>query len=60
MIAGADEVIYGKDVSREDLEARAKEGKGILLTDFQEIHSYYMTIANNANRQGHNPTNRFP
>ena len=53
LAAGADEVIYGKDISREDLETRAEEGKGVLLTGFQEIHSYYMAIASKANRQGH-------
>ena len=49
-VTGADDVVYEKDVSREDLEARAKGGKGLLLTGFEEIHSHYMAIANNANR----------
>ena len=50
LVTGADKVLYGKDVSREDLEESAKEGKGMLLTGFEEIHGHYMAVANKANR----------
>jgi len=37
-------------LSRPELEALAAGGKGMLLTNFKEIHTHYVSIAKRENR----------
>ena len=45
--------MFSRVLDRAQLEARAAEGTGLVLSDFNEIHSHYLSIAKVKNRWGH-------
>jgi hypothetical protein len=51
IVAGATEDMDSEFLSRSAVEGMAAEGKGMLLTNFKDIHSYYLSIARKENRQ---------